>query len=135
MSGFFTLKWGKPRAPAETVQPAHPLDATEVALLNSYADAILKTLQRTVPDSGYDRASIGRLSADLTANAAKYSGDQRMKNANRYGAFLGKAILATYREYPAAWVRWKGDVGLEFAAGTNGIRKILFPISRVFKHI
>jgi hypothetical protein len=44
-----------------------------------------------------------------------------------YGAFLGKAILGTYREYPAAWVRWKGDVGLEFAAGANGIRKFSVP--------
>jgi hypothetical protein len=135
MSDLFSLNWGKPQPQGSPVEPSQPLDGEEVTRLNAYAEAILKVLRKAVPNSGYDQASIGRLSEDLTANGSRYTGDHRVKIANMYGAFLGKAILATYSEHPAAWVRWRGDVGLEFAAGANRIRKIVFPITRVFKHI
>ena len=53
-----------------------------------------------------------------------------------YGAFLGKALLCSYSnpKHPAKWVRWRGDVGLEFA-GVNGMKHIVCPLTRVFKHI
>jgi hypothetical protein len=117
------------------VEPAQPLDGETVTRLNAYAQTVLKILQKSVPDAGYDLASIRRLSEDLSANGSSYKGDARVKIANMYGAFLGKAILITYSKYPAAWVRWRGDVGLEFAADANGVRKILMPITRVFKHV
>jgi hypothetical protein len=135
MSDLFSFNWGKPQPQAGPVEPSQPLDSEEVAKLNAYAETILKILRGAASDAGYDQASIGRLSKDLTANGSRYTGDQRIKIANMYGAFLGKAILATYSEHPAAWVRWRGDVGLEFAAGANRLRKILFPITRVFKHM
>ena len=135
MGSLFSLKWGKPQPQRDAVEPSQPLDREEVARLNAYAEAILKALQRTMPDAGYDQASVERLSQDLTAHRSGFTGDQRIKVANMYGAFLGKAILATYSKHPAAWVRWRGDVGLEFAVGANGIRKILCPLTRVFKHI
>jgi hypothetical protein len=131
----FSLNWGKPQPQADPVEPSQTLDRETVAALNTYADAILKALQKTVPGSGYDGASVKRLSRELTTHGPGYKGDQRVKIANMYGAFLGKAILVTYSSYPATWVRWRGDVGLEFAADANGVRKILMPITRVFKHV
>jgi hypothetical protein len=135
MGKLFSLNWGKPQPQAAPVEPSQPLDGETVTRLNAYAEAVLKILQKTVPDAGYDEASIRRLSQDLSANGSSYKGDARVKIANMYGAFLGKAILVTYSKYPATWVRWRGDVGLEFEADAKGIRKLLMPITRVFKHV
>jgi hypothetical protein len=132
---LFSLNWGKPQPQADPVEASQPLDAETVGRLNAYAEAVLKILQKTAPAAGYDRVSIRRLSEDLSANGSSYKGDARVKIANMYGAFLGKAILVTYPKYPATWVRWRGDVGLEFEVDANGMRKLLMPITRVFKHL
>ena len=135
MKKLFSLSWGKPKHEGAPVERAEPLDDASVARINSYAETVLATLQRGTPEASYDGGSVERLAKDLTANSARYSADQRVQVANMYGAFLGRSIIATYPEFAGTWVRWKGDIGIELANGGNGLRKILFPINKAFKHI
>jgi hypothetical protein len=135
MGEHFSLDWGNPQPQAGRVEPSQPLDGETLARLEAYAETVLKTLQKTVPGARYDEASIRRLSQDLSANGSSYKGDARVKIANMYGAFLGKAIRTTHSKYPATWVRWKDDIALEFNSGAGGAKKLLFPITRLFKHL
>ena len=132
---LFSLNWGKPKHQDAPVERAEPLDDASVARINSYAEAVLATLQKGVPEATYDGGAVDRLAKDLTANSARYSSDQRVQIANMYGAFLGRAIITAYPEFSGAWVRWKGDIGIQFASRGSEPNKILFPITKVFKHI
>ncbi len=135
MKKLFSLNWGKPQQDAAAAQRAEPMDAESVARIESYAESILATLRKGEPAAGYDGNSVGRLARDLSANGAQYAPEQRVQIANMYGAFLGRAILTTYPQFSGRWVRWKGDVGIEFAHGNDQVSKILFPITKAFKHI
>jgi len=135
MKKLFSLSWGKPQTQVNPVEESQPLDGDLLSRINSYAESVLKTLQAAMPNAGYDEAAIKRLSQDLTANRSRYTAEQRVQIANMYGAFLGKSIMTAYPKTPAQWVRWKGDIGLEFQTSPRGQRKVSFPITRVFKHI
>ena len=135
MKKLFSLNWGKPQTQANPVEESQPLEGDLLSRINSYAESVLKTLQTAIPNATYDETAIRRLSQDLTANRSRYTPEQRVQIANMYGAFLGKSIMAAYPGTPAKWVRWKGDIGLEFQTSPRGQRKISFPITRVFKHI
>ena len=135
MKKLFSLGWGKPKQESAAGEESEPMDAESVALIEGYAERILATLRKGEPTATYDSNSVRRLGADLTANGARYTPDQRVKIANMYGAFLGRAILVTYPQFQGKWVRWRGDVGIEFAHRDAGRRKILFPITKAFKHI
>jgi hypothetical protein len=131
----FSQSWVKPQTQATPVEESQPLEGDLLSRINSYAESVLKTLQAAAPNATYDEEAIKRLSRDLTTNRSRYTPEQRVQLANMYGAFLGKAIITAYPETPAKWVRWKGDIGLEFQTDPHGMRKISFPITRVFKHI
>jgi hypothetical protein len=134
MKNPFSMNWGKPKE-AETLEEVEPLDEETIARLKGYSEYVLKTLQQASPQASYDSRSVEYLASELSEAGSQYSPEDRVKIANLYGAFLGYAILATYPQYAARWVRWKGDVGLEFSVPKGAILKILFPINRVFKNI
>ena len=131
----FSLNWGKSKQSEPPTERATPLTQNEVTQIRSYAEAVLGTLRKASPDASYNGGSVERLANDLTANGSQYIGDQRVRIANMYGAFLGHSIVTEYPQFGAHWVRWKGDVGLEFNATEGKLRKILFPITKTFKHM
>ncbi|GLQ50752.1 hypothetical protein ACFFJT_05565 [Dyella flava] len=135
MKKLFSLNWGKPEQEDVTLELAEPLDQAAAARIDSYAESVLATLRKGVPEANYGGSSVDRLAKDLTANSSRYSPDQRIQIANMYGAFLGRSIIAAYPELSGTWVRWKGDIGIEFPSRGKGPSKILFPINRTFKHI
>jgi hypothetical protein len=131
----FSLNWGKPKQSEAPIERAIPLTQDEVTQINSYAEAMLGTLRKASPDAGYNGRSVERLANDLTTNGSQYIGDQRIRIANMYGAFLGRSIVTEYPQFVANWVRWKGDIGLELNTAEGELRKIIFPITKTFKHM
>jgi hypothetical protein len=79
MGKFFSLNWGKPQPQAGPVEPSIPLAPEDVTRMNACAEAILRVLQNTVAEAGYTRASVERLSKDLTANGSAFRGDRRIR--------------------------------------------------------
>jgi hypothetical protein len=116
---------------------SEPLNAQDVARLNSYAQVVLKSLEeQTGKPAGYDAASVQLLSAGLERIRAKLDDEGRNRLANIYGAYLGFALLNSNPSAGGVWVRTKdGAVAIRFDKAKNGMTMFAMPITRVFKHI
>jgi hypothetical protein len=127
------LDWKQPDPAMHVSGKAEPLSAEEIQQLDSYADVVLASLRKRDPGFDYDMRTVKLLSDSINAERAGYDEEQTVKIGNLYGAFLGKAILATCAQLKGQWVRADDSIGVRFERGQQV--RIAFPLTRVFKQI
>jgi hypothetical protein len=113
-----------------------PLSTEELARMNAYAQQIRDTLSKEFgAEAQYDMRAVEWLANNLNANRAKYTGDLGNKVTKLYGAFLGNMLIATCADAQPVWVKAPDGVGIYFRKPNGRMMTVVFPISRVLKHI
>lgn len=113
-----------------------PLSPEELERMNAYAKQILDTLSKEFgAPANYDMRAVEWLANNLNTKRAKYAGDLANKVAKLYGAFLGTVLIETCADALPVWVRAPEGVGIHFRKPNGRMMTVVFPISRVHKHI
>ncbi len=113
-----------------------PLSTEDLARMNGYAQQILDTLSKEFgSEAKYDMRAVEWLANNLSANRAKYTGDLGNKVTKLYGAFLGNMLIDICADASPVWVKAPDGVGIYFRKPNGRMMNVVFPVSRVLKHI
>lgn len=130
------FSWVKKKANTaqrESFENSTPLGIDDVRKLTKYAAHVRATLQESIPGFDYNPASLKILSDIITKERLRYGEERTVQLANLYGAYFGHVVLLAHRELRGTWVRNSEGIGLQL--GPPDRKQIMFPITRVFKHI
>ncbi|MES3025796.1 MAG: hypothetical protein V4857_29810 [Pseudomonadota bacterium] len=133
---FNTVKENGPtNSTLPTPEAGLPVDATELARLNGYAEFVLNALREQRGDGvGYDEKSLAVLSKNVSSKRLGYDSVTAGKVATLYGAFMGRTLIDCFPKAAPAWVRADGGLGIAMRSPSGEI-SLVFPIASLTSHI
>ncbi|HEX7641479.1 MAG TPA: hypothetical protein VF472_04615 [Burkholderiaceae bacterium] len=103
--------------PEPAVQAVSPQD---LAQLEQLAAHTVQFYRKHLDNFGYDERSVKLMSKHLDKQRAKLQADKTKIQglANMYGAYLGKAIIASNPQALSRWIRSGDELGVEMVNGS-----------------
>ncbi|HZX29080.1 MAG TPA: hypothetical protein VFF16_18540 [Telluria sp.] len=104
----------------------------EIQVIGAQAQATRELFRAQAPAFSYNAHSIKLLSDAINARRGMADSD-RGQLVQRFGAFLGSAMIAAHPDLRGRWVRVGTDLGIAFQSGSEC--RLAFPMQQVERQL
>ncbi|HEX8954709.1 MAG TPA: hypothetical protein VF798_00450 [Burkholderiaceae bacterium] len=125
----------EPEAAAKPEPAVQAVSPQDLAQLEQLAAHTVQFYRKHLDNFGYDERSVKLMSKHLDKQRAKLQADKTKIRglANMYGAYLGKAIIASNPQALSRWIRSGDELGVEMVNG--GYTSHAYTASRILQQI